>query len=98
MNAKKYQKDGQTYMKFDTFDLKIKVGTNKLNLNNLFNGDKNLELVGNQFINENSEMFLKEIVPGLEKNLAEIFTKTANEIVATASLDELFPEVAPKYD
>lgn len=98
MHANKYQKNGQTYLKFDTFDLKIKIGKNKLKLNNLFNGDKNLELVGNQYINDNSEMFLNEIVPGLEKNLAEIFTKTANEIIATASVDELFPEVAPKYN
>lgn len=98
MHANKYQKNGQTYLKFDTFDLKIKIGKNKLKLNNLFNGDKNLELVGNQYINDNSEMFLNEIIPGLEKNLAEIFTKTANEIIATASVDELFPEVAPKYN
>lgn len=98
MTANKYQKNGQTYLKFDTFNLKIKIGKNKLDLKNLFSGDKNLELVGNQFINENSEMFLSEIIPGLEKNLAEIFTKTANEIVSTASFDEMFPEVAPKYD
>jgi hypothetical protein len=48
--------------------------------------------IGNQFINENGELFLGEIIPGLENNLAEIFTKTANEIVATASFDEMFPD------
>lgn len=98
MRANKYQKDGQTYLKFDTFDLKIQIGIHKLKLYNLFNGDKNLERIGNQFINENSQLFLSEIIPGLEKNLADIFTKTANEIISTASFDEMFPEVAPKYD
>lgn len=98
MRANKYKKDGKDYLKFDTFDLKIQIAQHKLKLYNLFNGDKNLEKIGNQFINENSQLFINEIIPGLEKNLAEIFTKTANEIVSTASFDEMFPEVAPKYD
>lgn len=81
MRANKYEKNGQTYLKFERFNLKIQIGKNRLNLKNLFNGDPNLGAIGNQFINENSELFLGEILPGLEKNLAEIFTKTANEIV-----------------
>jgi hypothetical protein len=92
MQAKKYQKNGETYMKFEKFNLKIQVGKNKINLKNLFNGDPSLGRIGNQFINENSELFLAEIIPGLEKNLADIFTKTANEIVENASFDEMFPE------
>lgn len=91
MRANKYVKDGETFIKFDTFNLKIQIGKNKLNLKNLFNGDANLGQIGNQFINENSDLFLTEIIPGLEKNLAEIFTKTANEIVENASFDEMFP-------
>lgn len=79
MRANKYVKDGETYLKFERFHLKIQIGKNKLLLKNLFNGDPNLGAIGNQFINENSELFLSEILPGLEKNLAEIFTKTANE-------------------
>lgn len=58
MRANKYQKDGQTYIKFDTFNLKIQIGKNKLNLKNLFNGDPTLGSIGNNFINENSELFL----------------------------------------
>ncbi|CAO1314672.1 unnamed protein product [Diamesa serratosioi] len=98
MRARKYQKNGQTYMKFDTFNIKIQPGTQQVLLTNLFKGNKNLEEIGNRFINENTQLFINEVVPGLEQNLAEIFTKTANEIVASASLDELFPEVAPIYD
>lgn len=55
-------------------------------------GDPSLGKIGNQFINENSELFLSEIIPGLENNLAEIFTSTANDIVANASYDEMFPD------
>lgn len=96
MVSKKYVKNGQTYIKFEKFNLKIQIGKNRLNLKNLFNGDPNLGQIGNQFINENSELFLGEIIPGLEKNLAEIFTKTANEIVENASFDEMFPDTPPK--
>lgn len=96
MRANKYQKNGETFLKFERFNLKIQIGKNKLNLKNLFNGDPNLGAIGNQFINENSELFLSEIIPGLEKNLAEIFTKTANEIVETASFDEMFPNTPPR--
>lgn len=92
MQAQKYQKNGETFLKFDQFKIKIQVGKNKINLKNLFNGDPSLGRIGNQFINENSELFLAEIIPGLEKNLAEIFTKTANEIVENASFDEMFPD------
>lgn len=97
MRATKYQKNGQTFIKFERFNLKIQIGKNRLHLNNLFNGDQNLGQIGNQFINENSELFLNDIIPGLEKNLAEIFTATANDIVATASFDEMFPDVPPKH-
>lgn len=92
MQARKYQKNGQTYIKFDRFNIKIQIGKNKLELKNLFNGDPNLGRIGNQFINENSELFLSEILPGLESNLAKIFTNTANEIVENASFDEMFPD------
>lgn len=96
MVSRKYQKGGETFIKFEKFDLKIKIGKNRLNLKNLFNGDPNLGTIGNTFINENSELFLAEIIPGLEKNLAEIFTRTANNIVETASFDEMFPDVPPR--
>lgn len=55
-------------------------------------GDPNLGRIGNQFINDNSDLFLQQIIPGLEKNLAEIFTNTANDIVENASFDEMFPD------
>jgi len=48
--------------------------------------------IGNQFINDNSDLFLQQIIPGLEKNLADIFTNTANDIVENASFDEMFPD------
>lgn len=39
MHANKYMKNGETFMKFERFNLKIQVGKNKLHLKNLFNGN-----------------------------------------------------------
>jgi hypothetical protein len=71
--------------------MKIQIGKSKIELKNLFDNNPTLGLIGNGFINENSETFVTEIIPSLEKNLSEIFTRAANEIVKDASLDEMFP-------
>lgn len=71
--------------------MKIQIGKSKIELKNLFDNNPTLGLIGNGFINENSEYFVTEIIPSLEKNLSEIFTRAANEVVKDASLDEMFP-------
>lgn len=78
-------------MKFEKIQLKIMVGKSKIELKNLFDNQPTLGRIGNGFINENSEYFVSEIIPSLEKNLSDIFTKAANEVIANASLDEMFP-------
>jgi stalled ribosome rescue protein Dom34 len=73
--------------------MKIQVGKSKIELKNLFDSNPTLGLIGNGFINENSETFVSEIIPSLEKNLSEIFTKAANEVIRDASFDEMFPNI-----
>lgn len=38
LQAHKYQKNGQTYMKFERLTIKIQIGKNYIELKNLFNG------------------------------------------------------------
>jgi Haemolymph juvenile hormone binding protein (JHBP) len=93
MKASKYTKDGTEYIKFENFAIKIIRGNVKLfKLTNLFNGQKSLEEAANTLFINNSDFFLVNIYPQLEKSLAEHFTKIANEITGEASLDELFPK------
>lgn len=73
--------------------MKIVVGKSQIELKNLFDNNPTLGRIGNGFINENSETFVTEIIPSLEKNLSEIFTRAANEVVKDASLDEMFPNI-----
>lgn len=71
--------------------MKLAVGKTRIDLRNLFDNNPTLGQIGNGFVNENSAYFVSDIVPSLEKNLSEIFTKAANDIVANASFDEMFP-------
>ena len=91
LHGVKYMKDGKEYMKFDKISLRIQIEDAKFNMSNLFNGDPVLSNIGNQFINENSRLFLDELIPGLEKSLADIFGNIAEEILNLAPYEELFP-------
>lgn len=70
----------------------MEVGKAKLKLDNLFNGDPVLSQVGNAFINENTDVFVSELIPGLEKSLSKSFLEIVNVIMTDVTFDELFPE------
>lgn len=67
-------------------------GGSHFHLENLFNGDPNLGAIGNQFINENSKLFVDELIPGVERNLAKKFLEIANQVLADVTYDEMFPD------
>lgn len=87
----KEDRNGKIYVKFHQLDCNIEIGKSKFHLNNLFNGDPVLSEIGNQFVNENSDLFLAEIIPGLEKSLANIFLNIVNTILKDVTFDEMFP-------
>lgn len=87
----RYNKDGQQYMRVKRLVVKIQIEKGQFDMKDLFNGDKVLSQVGNQFINDNSRLFLDELTPGLERSLSETFKNTANEILQLATMDDIFP-------
>jgi len=87
-------KDGKNYFRLKRLQVRISIGEAKFNLENLFGGDPNLGRIGNQVVNENSEIFLAELIPGLEQSLAAKFQGIANEILKDATYDEMFPEAS----
>ncbi|XP_037955420.1 protein takeout-like, partial [Teleopsis dalmanni] len=91
MRGTRYVKNGVEYVKFTKMPMRITIDSFKLHLDNLFNGDKVLGEVGNNIINDNQDLYLNEIIPGLEKSLSQKFLAVANEILATATFDEMFP-------
>ncbi|XP_017868371.1 PREDICTED: protein takeout [Drosophila arizonae] len=91
MRGTRYLRHGLEYVKFTKMTMRIQFKDFKLQLDNLFNGDRILGTVGNTLINDNQDLYLNEIVPGLERGLSKKFLDVANEILATATFDEMFP-------
>lgn len=91
MRGTKVLRDGIEYVKFNELPIKIKIDDVKLHLENLFGGDPVLGQVGNAIVNDNSKLFLSEILPGLEKGLSKKFLAIADNILKTATYDEMFP-------
>ncbi|XP_023030605.1 protein takeout [Drosophila willistoni] len=91
MRGTRYLRHGQEYVKFTKMSMRIQFKDFKLDLENLFNGDALLGEVGNTLINNNQDLYLNEIIPGLERGLSKKFLDVANEILATATFDEMFP-------
>ncbi|XP_017755794.1 PREDICTED: circadian clock-controlled protein [Eufriesea mexicana] len=84
--------DGQTYLKLVELKTTVSVGSGKLNLHNLFNGDQVLGEAVNSAINANFVAFENEIKPGIEKGISKKFTNIANSILTQFTYDDLFPE------
>ncbi|GLV39163.1 uncharacterized protein CBL_06214 [Carabus blaptoides fortunei] len=92
MQGHKIIKDEKEYLQFDKLNIKLKVGQTRFKLDNLFNGNPALGTLANDVINQNSDLFIEEIKPALEKSMSDIFTEAANNILNKFTFDELFPE------
>ncbi|XP_058453610.1 protein takeout-like [Malaya genurostris] len=90
--------NGTDYVRFHRLGLRIKVEDGRFALDNLFGGDPALGKIGNQVINENSRIFIDEMIPGLERSLSKTFTGIVNKLLKMATLDDLFPEKVEKVD
>lgn len=86
-------RNGTEYVKFDQLLMKVSVGKARFRLENLFNGDRTLGEIGNQVINENSQLFIDEMIPGFEKSLSKTFLEIANDVLTDVTFDEMFPNV-----
>lgn len=84
--------NGTDFVRFHRLGMRLKIEDGRFQLDNLFNGDPVLGQVGNQVINENSRVFLDELIPGLEKNLSRLFTEIVNNLLQNATIDDMFPE------
>lgn len=91
--GRKVPRNGIEYVKFDQLLMKVTVGKSRIRLENLFNGDRTLGEIGNQVINENSQLFVDEMIPGFEKSLSKTFLEIANDVLTDVTFDEMFPDV-----
>jgi len=93
VQAEKYiDKDGMQKIRIKNFKLKFSVGKGTLKLENLFGGEKALGDAVNNAINNNFDLFLKELMPIVEKGLSDAFQDIADNIVQQFSYEQLFPK------
>ncbi|KAL3282190.1 hypothetical protein HHI36_005384, partial [Cryptolaemus montrouzieri] len=83
--------DGKDYLKFDRMLLKLYLGKSSIHLENLFKEDPIIAKATAAVINDNTDIFIKEIKPTLEKSLADKFTDIANKLTLKFTYQELFP-------
>ncbi|XP_028129584.1 circadian clock-controlled protein daywake [Diabrotica virgifera virgifera] len=83
--------DGKNYQTFEKILILLKVGGSHLKLGNLFLNQKGLGDATNQVVNDNADIFLKEIRPALVDSLSDKFTLIANKVCRMFTYDELFP-------
>jgi hypothetical protein len=83
--------NGATHFVVNKLDIKITVQRGKIELDNLFGGDKTLGDIINSVINENFEAFTTDLIPLIEKSLSRIFKQTGNKIFKRFTLEQLFP-------
>ncbi|XP_075235431.1 protein takeout-like [Lycorma delicatula] len=86
------KKNGEDYIHYTDMKIRFKVGSGKLKLDNLFNGERVLGEIINTAINLNFELFIQELTPIIESVLAKFMLESANKIVADFPYRVLFPD------
>jgi len=64
-----YKKSGADYIKINDVKVDIKPARTSVRFENLFNGQKELERVGNEVINQNIEIITKDVIPQFERGI-----------------------------
>ncbi|KAK5645612.1 hypothetical protein RI129_004076 [Pyrocoelia pectoralis] len=90
MKGRKILINNEEHLKFDKIRLRLSIGKSKIVLGNLPGGDSILREVTDSLVNDNSDLFINEIKPTLERGLAEKFTEIANKITLRFTYKELF--------
>lgn len=87
-----YQKNGVDYARVNEVKFKLKPGKIRVQFNNLFNGQKELENVANEAINQNIDLITEDLFPQIERALEKKTIVVANQFFERAPVSEYFPE------
>lgn len=84
------EKNGKKFIQTDRFQLDFDTTRLHINLENLFNGNKELGENMNQFLNQNWRDILNELKPAITFAVEEILKGIINRIFAKIPYDEIF--------
>lgn len=83
------KRDNKEFYKVDFMQIEFNIGGAEVQLDNLFNGDRELSNTMNMFINENWRMVAAEIRPTLERTISEILMEVAGKFFEAYPIDKL---------
>jgi uncharacterized membrane protein YheB (UPF0754 family) len=72
-------------------DIKVTIKTGRIEVVDIFGSNKAIAEIVGQAINQNFDLFSKDLIPLIEKSLSQIFKRTANKILERFTLAQLFP-------
>ncbi|XP_050548948.1 uncharacterized protein LOC126910429 [Daktulosphaira vitifoliae] len=84
--------DGLNYIRFDNVTVKIGIDRGRIELRNLFGGDKNLGEIINTAINSNFIMFFTELRPIIQKVVEKLVMETVDKLTKLFTYEQLFPD------
>jgi Haemolymph juvenile hormone binding protein (JHBP) len=86
-----YINNGAEYARINEVKFILKPGTIRVRFENLFNGQKDLENVANEVINQNINLITDDVIPQIERALERKTIVIANQFFEKAPLAEFFP-------
>ena len=90
--GKYLDENSEEKVRITDFKLKISVGKGTIKLENLFGGEQALGDVVNSAINNNFDLFMKELSPLVEEALSNSFQNIASSIIQQFTFAQLFPD------
>ncbi|KAJ1531411.1 hypothetical protein ONE63_000092 [Megalurothrips usitatus] len=88
--GKELIKDGQKYAQIENFKFSLDTTRLRMQLDNLFNGNKELSTQMNKFLNENWSEILQELKPAIQDAFGSAFREITNRIFIKVPYDNLF--------
>lgn len=80
------------HIKISNAKVKFKIGALKMKFENLFGGNKALEDVANEVINQNGQLVVQDAIPIIEQSFGAKLLSASNQFFAANTADEIFPQ------
>ncbi|KAL5240746.1 hypothetical protein ACI65C_008157 [Semiaphis heraclei] len=91
MSGTPFEKNGKTFVQIKKVNLKVASVKNlKVNLENLFNGNKQLGDSMNSILNQNWEVLLEELKPAFEEAIGAISQDIVNKVFQKTAYSDIF--------
>ncbi|XP_069685817.1 protein takeout-like [Periplaneta americana] len=86
-----FTKNNQKFIKITVFDVQMFPKKMQMHFDNLFNGDQALGKTMNKLLNDNWEIVMADMRPGIEAALEQVFTTISNQIYTNVPYDDIYP-------